>query len=107
MFDGEIVNCDSLQLYRGFSTGTAKIPEPERAGIRHHMIDVLGPAEVYSAGQYARDARETIAGISRRGHLPIVVGGQAGLAGKRAGQAIVIQKKSSNALDWWKSLHPH
>jgi tRNA dimethylallyltransferase len=75
MFDGEIVNCDSLQLYRGFSTGTAKIPEPERAGIRHHMIDVLGPAEVYSAGQYARDARETIAGISRRGHLPIVVGG--------------------------------
>lgn len=45
--------------------------------------------------------------IFEASQLPIVVGGQAGLAGKRAGQAIVIQKKSSNALDWWKSLHPH
>jgi tRNA dimethylallyltransferase len=74
-FDGEIVNCDSLQLYCGFSTGTAKIPEPERAGIRHHMIDVLGPGEVYSAGAYARDARAAIAEISQRSRLPIVAGG--------------------------------
>jgi tRNA dimethylallyltransferase len=74
-FDGEIVNCDSLQLYRGFSIGAAKIPEPQRAGIRHHMIDVLDPGEVCSAGDYARNARQAIAGISRRGHLPIVAGG--------------------------------
>jgi tRNA dimethylallyltransferase len=74
-FDGEIVNCDSLQLYRGFSIGAAKIPESQRSRIRHHMIDVLHPAEVGSAGDYARDARQAIAGISRRGHLPIVAGG--------------------------------
>ena len=74
-FDGEIVNCDSLQLYRGFSIGAAKTPEPQRAGIRHHMIDVLDPGEVCSAGDYARGARQSIAEISRRGHLPIVAGG--------------------------------
>jgi tRNA dimethylallyltransferase len=74
-FDGEIVNCDSLQLYRGFSIGAAKIPESQRAGIRHHMIDVLDPGEVCSAGDYARVARQTIVEISRRGHLPILAGG--------------------------------
>jgi tRNA dimethylallyltransferase len=74
-FDGEIVSCDSLQLYRGFSIGAAKTPESQRGGIRHHMIDVLDPGEVCSAGDYARAARRTIAGISGRGHLPIVVGG--------------------------------
>jgi len=71
----EIVNCDSLQLYRGFSIGTAKIPESQRAGIPHHMVDVLDPGEVYSAGQYGRDARLTIAGISSRGRVPLVAGG--------------------------------
>jgi tRNA dimethylallyltransferase len=74
-FDGEIVNCDSLQLYRGFSIGTAKIHESQRAGIRHHMIDVLDPGEVCSAGDYARDARRSIAEISQRSRLPIVAGG--------------------------------
>jgi tRNA dimethylallyltransferase len=74
-FDGEIVNCDSLQLYRGFSIGAAKTPESQRGAIRHHMIDVLDPREVGSAGDYARDARQVIAEISRRSHLPIVAGG--------------------------------
>jgi tRNA dimethylallyltransferase len=74
-FDGEIVNCDSLQLYRGFDIGTAKTPEAQREGIRHHMIDVLAPAEGYSAGDYARAARTIIAEVSARGRLPIVAGG--------------------------------
>lgn len=74
-FDGEIVNCDSLQLYRGFSIGAAKLPESRRAGIRHHMVDVLDPAQVYSAGEYARDAGRAIGEISQRGHVPIVAGG--------------------------------
>jgi tRNA dimethylallyltransferase len=74
-FDGEIVNCDSLQLYRGFNIGTAKTPEDQRRGIPHHMIDVLDPAEGYSAGDYARTARAVLAEISARGRLPIVVGG--------------------------------
>ena len=74
-FDGEIVNCDSLQLYRGFSIGAAKLPESRRTGIRHHMIDVLDPAQVYSAGEYAREARRAIVDVSQRGHVPIVAGG--------------------------------
>jgi tRNA dimethylallyltransferase len=74
-FLGEIVNCDSLQLYRGFHVGTAKTPKSERRGIPHHLLDVLDPADGYSAGEYARVARNTIAEISARGRLPVVVGG--------------------------------
>lgn len=74
-FGGEIVNCDSLQLYRGFDIGTAKTPLAQRAGVPHHLFDVLSPQESYSAGEYARKAREVIAEISGRGKLPIVVGG--------------------------------
>lgn len=72
---GEIVNCDALQLYRGFDIGTAKTPVAARHGIPHHLIDVLDPQKGFSAGDYARAARETIAGISSKGHLPLVVGG--------------------------------
>src|ERR1700722_7891736 len=74
-FGGEIVNCDSLQLYRGFDIGTAKTPPGERRGIPHHLFDVLTPQESYSAGEYAREARKVIAEIAGRGRLPIVVGG--------------------------------
>lgn len=74
-FSGEIVNCDALQLYRGFDIGTAKTPAAGRRGIPHHLVDVLDPTMSFSAGDYARAAREIIAGISSRGHLPLVVGG--------------------------------
>ena len=74
-FSGEIVNCDSLQLYRGFHVGTAKTPESERRGIPHHLLDVLDPSGGYSAGEYARVARNVIRDISARGRLPVVVGG--------------------------------
>jgi tRNA dimethylallyltransferase len=74
-FVGEIVNCDSLQLYRGFDIGTAKTPTSGRRGIPHHLFDVLTPQESYSAGEYARQARQIIAGIAGRGSLPAVVGG--------------------------------
>ena len=74
-FGGEIVNCDSLQLYRGFDIGTAKTLPGERRGIPHHLFDVLTPQESYSAGEYAREARKVIAEIAGRGRLPIVVGG--------------------------------
>jgi tRNA dimethylallyltransferase len=72
---GELVNCDSLQLYRGFDVGTAKTPIAARQGIPHHLFDVLEPANGYSAGDYARLARQVIAEISARDRLPIVVGG--------------------------------
>src|SRR5579863_7475767 len=74
-FGGEIVNCDSLQLYRGFNIGTAKTPPGDRRGIPHHLFDVLTPRESYSAGEYARKARKVVAEISGRGRLPIIVGG--------------------------------
>lgn len=74
-FSGEIVNCDSLQLFRGFQVGTAKTPLLERRGIPHHLLDVLDPSGGYSAGEYARVARDAIAEISARGRLPVVVGG--------------------------------
>jgi len=74
-FSGEIVNCDALQLYRGFDIGTAKTPLTGRRGIPHHLLDALDPQMSFSAGDYARAAREIIAGISSRGHLPLVVGG--------------------------------
>ena len=72
---GEILNADALQVYRGFDIGTAKPGAEERARVPHHLIDILEPHEPYSAGEFARRARETIAEIEGRGRLPIVVGG--------------------------------
>jgi tRNA dimethylallyltransferase len=74
-FSGEIVNCDSLQLYRGFDIGTAKTPPNERRGVPHHLFDVLEPQMGYSAGEYSRQARTVIAQITARGGLPVIVGG--------------------------------
>ena len=74
-FDGEIVNCDSLQVYRHFDIGTAKLPLAERRGIPHHLIDILDPDQLFTAGEYARLARAAIAEISARGRLPILAGG--------------------------------
>ena len=74
-FQGEIINCDSLQVYRHFDIGTAKLPEAERRGIPHHLIDIADPDQLFTAGEYARRARETIAEIESRHRLPILAGG--------------------------------
>jgi len=74
-FDGEIVNCDSVQLYRGLYIGTAKVPPEKRRGIAHHLIDVLEPTEHFTAGEYARRALAVIEEIETRGKLAILVGG--------------------------------
>jgi len=74
-FGGEIINCDSTAVYRGFDIGTDKVSLEERRGIPHHLIDITDPAGEYTAAQYARDAAEAIRGILARGRLPIVVGG--------------------------------
>jgi tRNA dimethylallyltransferase len=73
--DGEIINADALQVYRGFDIGTAKATPEERARIPHHLIDILEPHERYSAGDFARRAREAIQEIQARGRQAIVVGG--------------------------------
>jgi tRNA dimethylallyltransferase len=74
-FRGEVINCDSLQIYRHLDIGTAKIKAEQRRGIPHHLIDILDPDEVFTAGEYARRARSALAEISGRGRLPIVAGG--------------------------------
>jgi tRNA dimethylallyltransferase len=74
-FHGEIISCDSMQVYRGFDTGTAKLPLAERLGIPHHLIDIREPDEIFSAGDFAREATAAIAGITARGRLPVVAGG--------------------------------
>lgn len=74
-FPAEVVNCDSVQLYRYLDIGTAKLAPAERQGVPHHLIDVADPDELVTAGDYARRARPLLAEIAGRGHLPIVVGG--------------------------------
>lgn len=74
-FGGEIVSCDSVAVYREMEIGTAKPSLEERARVPHHMIDVVRPDESYTAGDYSRQAREALAGITERGRLPIVAGG--------------------------------
>jgi tRNA dimethylallyltransferase len=71
----EIVNADSLQVYRELDIGTAKPTLTERARIPHHLIDVVDPPEPYDAARYCRDGREVLAGLARRGVPPLVVGG--------------------------------
>jgi tRNA dimethylallyltransferase len=74
-FNGEIVSCDSVAVYREMEIGTAKPTHEERALVQHHMIDVAWPNEACTAGDYSRLAREALAGIAERGHVPIVAGG--------------------------------
>jgi tRNA dimethylallyltransferase len=74
-FDGEVLNCDSVQIYRFFDIGTAKLPAGERRNIPHHLIDIAGPEEVFTAGDFARIARPVLRDIAARGRLPVVTGG--------------------------------
>lgn len=74
-FSGEIVNFDSVQVYRGFEIGTAKTPFVERRGIPHHLLDVVAPDAVFTAGDYAERARVVVDEIRARARLPVFVGG--------------------------------
>ena len=72
---GEIVNCDSVAMYREFEIGTAKPTTEERASAPHHMFDIVEPTGYITAGEYARQARQVLEDIKARGHVPVVVGG--------------------------------
>ena len=74
-FDGEIVSCDSVAVYRGMDLGTAKPTSEERERVPHHLIDVANPDEPFTAGEYSRRARAALREIAARGKLPIVTGG--------------------------------
>lgn len=73
--DAEIINADSMQLYRGMDIGTAKLTVAERRGVPHHLLDVWDVREPASVADYQRMARDTIAGVRARGRLPLLVGG--------------------------------
>lgn len=74
-FGGEIVSGDSVAVYRGMDLGSAKPSREERARLLHHLIDVADPDVPFTAGEYARQARQAMREIAGRGHLPLVTGG--------------------------------
>ena len=74
-YDGEVINYDSVQVYRHFNVGTAKLSLTERRGIPHHLIDVVEPEELFTAGDYARQAREALSRVRANGRLPVLAGG--------------------------------
>jgi tRNA dimethylallyltransferase len=73
--NGEVVNYDSVQLYRRFDVGSGKLPPAARRGVAHHLLDCLEPADVFTAGDYRREAGKVLADLRGRGKLPIFVGG--------------------------------
>jgi tRNA dimethylallyltransferase len=73
--NGEVVNYDSVQVYRGFDVGAGKLPLAERRGIAHHLLDYLEPADVFTAGDYRREALKVLTDLRGRGKLPIFAGG--------------------------------
>jgi tRNA dimethylallyltransferase len=74
-FHGEVVNCDSVAMYREFEIGTAKPSTDERARVSHHLLDCVDPTGYITAGEYAHLARQALAEIKSRQNLPVVVGG--------------------------------
>ena len=74
-FNGEIISCDSVAVYRGMELGTAKPTAEERARIPHHLIDMATPDQPFTAGDYSRQARVALRGIDARGKLPVITGG--------------------------------
>jgi tRNA dimethylallyltransferase len=72
---GEILVCDSTQVYRHFDIGTAKVPPAEQHGIRHHLVDLVEPSDVFTAGDYRRHAVAVLEDLSRRRKLPILTAG--------------------------------
>lgn len=73
--NGEIINLDSVQVYRGLYIATAKVPEGERLGVPHHLIDIVEPTENFTAGDWAQLAGHTIREVETRDHTAILVGG--------------------------------
>ena len=74
-YNGEIISCDSVQIYKGLDIGSAKVTAEETQGIKHHLIDILEPHEEYSVGQFVTDCDKAIKDIVSRGKTPILVGG--------------------------------
>ncbi len=74
-FNGEVINGDSMQVYKGLDIGTAKVTSEESEGVPHHLIDIRTPDEIYAVSDFKRDASEKISELTSRGKLPVIVGG--------------------------------
>jgi tRNA dimethylallyltransferase len=98
-FRGEVVNCDSVAMYREFEIGTAKPTAAERARAPHHLLDFIDPTGFITAGEYARQARRTLEGIQSRQALPIVVGGT-GLYLRALLEGLFAGPQRSEELRW-------
>lgn len=72
---GEVLVCDSTQVYRHFDIGTAKVPVAEQEGIRHHLVDLVEPTQVFTAGDYRRCALAMLEDVARRAKLPVLTAG--------------------------------
>jgi tRNA dimethylallyltransferase len=72
---GEIINFDSVQVYRGCDVGSGKLSLPEREGVPHHLIDIVDPGAIFTAGDFRRPGLSLVGAIRRRGKVPILVGG--------------------------------
>lgn len=113
-FPIDIVSVDSAQVYRGLDIGSAKPDAATRAAVPHHLLDIVDPADNYSAGQFARDAARAIADIESRGRIPLLVGGtmlylralMGGIAElPEASDEIRARIDADAARDGWPALH--
>ncbi len=113
-FPLEIVSVDSAQVFREMDIGTAKPPRPVLEAVPHHLVDILDPAERYSAGRFVADAGAAIEGIRRRGRVPLLVGGtmlyfralQSGLAPLPAADPELRRRLDARAAaEGWPALH--
>lgn len=113
-YPAEVISVDSAQVYRGMDIGTAKPGADERAEVPHHLIDILDPAEAYSAARFREDALALIGAIRGRGRLPLLVGGtmlyfralRYGLAPLPAADRAVRERiEAQAARDGWPALH--
>ena len=94
--DVELVSVDSMQVYRRMDIGTAKPTPAEQAEVPHHLLDLVEPWEAFSVARFQAEARDAIAGIERRGHRALLVGGTAGVA--PAPMSSVYARSTSSTL---------
>jgi tRNA dimethylallyltransferase len=74
-FDGEVISCDSMQVYRGFNVGMDKIPSEKREGIEHHLLDIVDPSVQFTAADFVNFALSAVQAIQKKNRLPIITGG--------------------------------
>lgn len=74
-FNGEVINADSRQVYRGLDIGTEKITQEAMNGVPHHLLDIVEPEHIYTAQQFAEDAQNAITDITQRNAIPVIAGG--------------------------------